>query len=127
MPRGNIDPNFDIAELAKGAGATFVARGSVADPITLKNYIKKGLAHKGMSVIDALSNCHIQWGRRNKYGDPVKLVELIKEKTVSKTKAAKMSKEELEGKYILGILHEDTEKKEYTEAYKELVEKAQNE
>jgi 2-oxoglutarate ferredoxin oxidoreductase subunit beta len=127
MPRGNIDPNFDIAELAKGAGATFVARESVAEPIKLKNAIKKGLQHKGASIIDALSNCHIQWGRRNKYGDPVKLVDLIKEKTVTKTKAAKMTEEELAGKYVTGILHEDTTKKEYTEAYKELVEKAQNE
>ncbi len=125
MPRGNIDPNFDIAELAKGAGATFVARSSVAEPVILKNYIKKALDHKGISVVDAMSNCHIQWGRRNKYGDPVKLVNLIKESTVSKAKAAKMSEEELKGKYVTGILYEDKKKKEYTQAYKELIEKAQ--
>ncbi len=127
MPRGNIDPTFDVVKLAVGAGATFVARGSVAEPVLLKNYIKKGLQHKGMSVIDALSNCHIQWGRRNKFGDPVKLVNHIKELTVSKAKASKMSPEKLECKYITGILHEDKNKKEYTEAYKELVQRAQSE
>lgn len=125
MPRGNIDPTFDLVELAKGAGATFVARGSVAEPVILKNYIKKALEHKGTSVVDAMSNCHIQWGRRNKFGDPVKLVDYIKSVTISQAKAAKLSKEELEGKYITGIFVDDSTKKEYTQSYKELIEKAQ--
>ena len=52
---------------------------------------------------------------------------MIKERTVTKAKAAKMSEDEIKGKYVTGILYEDTAKKEYTQAYKELVEKAQNE
>ena len=126
MPRGNIDPTFDVVELARGAGATFVARGSVAEPVLLKTYIKKGLAHAGTSVIDALSNCHVQFGHRNKLNDPVKLVHHIKDSTVRRSAMAKMKPEELAGKLATGIFVEDTSKKEYTRAYRELVKMAQN-
>jgi len=40
-PHGNIDPAFDLVELAKGAGATYVARGSVDNARMLQKYIKR--------------------------------------------------------------------------------------
>ncbi len=121
MPRGNIDSNFDVVELARGAGATFVARGSVADPVSLKNYIRKGLEHKGISVVDAISNCHIQWGGRNQLGNPVALVDHIRNITVSRNNAKTLNQEELAGKLITGIFVDDAGKKEYVQAYYELV------
>ncbi len=126
MPYGNADPDFDLAKLTIGAGATFVARSSVADPVILKNYIKKALTHKGFSVIDAFSNCHIQWGRKNKFGDPVKLVEHIKSITVSTARAKKMNPEELKNLFVTGVLYEDKDKKEYTESYFDMVKRAQS-
>ena len=120
MPQGNIDSNFDLVELARGAGATFVARGSVADPISLKNYLRRGLEHKGASVIDAISSCHTQWGGRNQLGDPVQLVEHIRNMTVSRNNAAALSREELAGKLVTGIFYQNQEKKEYVQAYYEL-------
>ena len=46
---GNIDPTFNAAHLAIGAGATFVARETVIDPKKLEKMIVKGFEHKGFS------------------------------------------------------------------------------
>ncbi|MGC8625439.1 MAG: 2-oxoglutarate ferredoxin oxidoreductase subunit beta, partial [Phycisphaerae bacterium] len=80
-----------------------------------------GLEHKGISVIDAISNCQIQWGGRNKLGNPVALVDHIRNITVSRNNAKTLSPEELVGKMITGIFVDDTGKKEYVQAYYELV------
>ena len=40
-----------------------------------------------------------------------------KEHAVTQKMAEKMSPEEMEGKFITGILHQDTSKKEYVENY----------
>ncbi len=117
MPYGNVDPAFDLAKLTIGAGATFVARSSVAEPILLRNMIKKAMLHKGFSVIEAMSNCHIQWGRRNKFGDPVKLVNHIKDITISKGKAGRMTPEETKDLFVTGILYESKDAVEYTDSY----------
>ena len=49
-PFGNVEPHFNVAELAKGAGATFVARGTSYGVPQLDNFIYQGLMHKGFSV-----------------------------------------------------------------------------
>ena len=125
-PRGSYEPNIDVCKAAIGAGASFVARGFAGDPIHLKKYIKEGLAHHGFSLIDVFSPCPINFGRRNKLGDPVKLMDYMKGTLVSQAKAKKMSEEELKGKFVTGILHVDDEKLELTDSYKNLVEKAQS-
>jgi 2-oxoglutarate ferredoxin oxidoreductase subunit beta len=124
-PHGNIDPAFDLGQLAIGAGATYVARGSVDNGRMLQKYLKDGMAHHGFSVIEALSNCHTQFGRRNKMSDPVVMVEWIANKVVTKAKAEKMPPEELEGKIITGELHRNDERPEYTDEYSQLIQRVQ--
>ncbi|MCL2822077.1 MAG: thiamine pyrophosphate-dependent enzyme [Firmicutes bacterium] len=78
-PYGNIDRPFDIAKLAVGAGATYTAKGSAYHvPQTIK-VIQDGIAHKGFSLIDCLSSCPTYYGRKNKKGDAVKMLEWQKE------------------------------------------------
>ena len=110
-----------IIVLAIGAGATYVARGSVAQAIILEKYIKTAFAHKGTSVVVAGSTCPVQFGRRNRMGDPVELLHWLKDHGVPVAKAKTMSQEELTGKFITGELVHDSTKLEYTERYRQLV------
>lgn len=110
---GSIDPNFDTAEIAKAAGASYIARTAVASPVQMDKAIKKGIEHNGFSVVECLSNCHINWGRKNEHPDPFELVNWMKNEvgTFSKDEAEKS------GKKLLGILHHDQEKPEYSSSY----------
>ena len=124
-PHGNIDPSFDIMHLAAGAGATYVARGSVHNGRMLQKYIRDGMNHHGFSVIEVLSNCHTQFGRRNKMADAIKMIEWIKDRSVSQSKASKMEAEELKGKVITGEIHVNTKLAEYTDEYSQLITRVQ--
>ncbi len=124
-PYGNIDPAFDLVELAKGSGATYVARGSVDNARMLQKYIKDGLAHHGFSAIEALTNCHTQFGRRNKMSDAITMIEWISSQVVPLNKAKRMSPEELQGKILTGVFHHDTERSEYTDEYARLIARVQ--
>ena len=45
-PYGAIDPVFDVCKLAEGAGATFVARATVANPMQCEQILKKAIEHQ---------------------------------------------------------------------------------
>ncbi len=122
MPYGNVEPNFDTVALASGAGATFVARSTVNNPALMERQIKEGLQNKGFSVIEVVSNCHIQFGRRNKMGDQIVMRHWIKDREVPLRKAKDMSEEELQGKFVIGTFVKKT-RPEYTEEYAKMVER----
>lgn len=136
MTYGNIDPNFDISLLAKASGATYVARSTVNKGKMLENYITKAFKNPGFSVVEAISNCHTQFGRKNKLGDPLALRKWIADKEIPLTKAREMKAEDLKGQFITGeFISPETDysrwenhkraEMEYTAAYEELCKKAQ--
>ena len=122
MPYGNIDNQFDICELAMGAGATFVARSTAYHAIEAETFIKKGLEHKGFSLVDIISACPTYYGRLNKNADPSAMMREMKEQAIPVKVFDKMKDEEKIGKYKRGILKQET-KMEYTEAYQQLVDR----
>jgi len=122
-PWGSIDPPFDLSALCIAAGATYVARGHVGAAAPLERLIRGGLKHKGFSVIEVLSNCHTQFGRRNRLSDPVQLINHIAAKTINVREAAKLSPEELKDKIVVGLLHQ-VERAEYCDAYDQVIAKA---
>jgi len=122
-PYGAIDPPFDLCNLAAAAGATYVARATVAQPQLIEQYIKKGVQNKGFSVVEVMTHCHTQFGRRNKLPRPIDNINRFKQVSVTKTKADAMKPEELEGKIVIGELM-DRERPEYVEQYLRLIERA---
>jgi 2-oxoglutarate/2-oxoacid ferredoxin oxidoreductase subunit beta len=120
---GHIEHAFSIAELAVTAGASFVARGTVSHGKLLDELIERAILKKGFSVIEAVSHCHTQFGRRNRMGDPVTMMTLLKEQAVPVEKARGMSSQELEGRFTIGILA-DEEKPVYTEEYQKIRDRA---
>jgi 2-oxoglutarate ferredoxin oxidoreductase subunit beta len=124
-PYGNIDPGFDLCKLAIAAGATYVARGHVGNGVFLERLVKGGMQHKGFAVIEVLSNCHTQYGRRNQHPDPSELVAHIAANTVPLSQWDKLSPDEQAGKCPVGVLFKDTTRPEYCEQYVALQRRAQ--
>jgi len=54
-----------------------------------------------------------EYGKRNPPAGVVAMLEDAKSRSVSMTRAAKMSPEELEGKIVTGILHDDPNAPEF--------------
>jgi 2-oxoglutarate ferredoxin oxidoreductase subunit beta len=123
-PYGNIDQSFPIAELAKAAGASLVARSTVYHVAELDQLLIQALRKKGFAVVEAVSYCHTGYGRLNKAGQPVDMMRALKENAITVKEAAKLSADELTGKIVRGLLHE-TNLPEYTELYDQIIARAQ--
>ena len=123
-PYGTVDHGFDLCKLATGAGASFVARGDIFHAKQLTDLIVEAHGHKGFSVIEVMATCPISYGRRNNMPKPADMMNYIKEHTVSKARADKMTPEELDGKIVVGVLHRH-EPVEYTAEYEKLVARLQ--
>ena len=63
--------------------------------------------------------------RRNRLADAIDLIDNISKSTVNVKQAAKMSPEELKGKYVVGLLHQDQNRQEYCDGYDLVIERAQ--
>ena len=121
-PYGAIDPSFEICKLAEGAGASYVARTSIANPKQAEQYIMKGIQKKGFSVIEVLTHCHTTFGRRNNRKTPIDNVNFFKANTVPLSKAKDMCEEDLVGKIVIGeFVVKDVP--EYTAQYLSLIER----
>lgn len=124
-PYGTIEPSFNIAELAKAAGATFVARATTFHAQMLADLIAKGIEHKGFSLIEAVSACPISFGRQNRMGTPADMMKWQRDHAVPLVAYEKLSDEQKAEKFPIGILFQKEGVKEYTEAYDELIAAAQ--
>lgn len=115
-PYGNSDNQFDIAQLAIGAGATFVGRSTTYHAVPMEKVIKQAFEHKGFSVVEIIAGCPTGYGRKNKLAAPAAMIEWQKEHSVNKAQWDKMTEEERAGKFPIGVLHQE-EKPEFIEAY----------
>jgi 2-oxoglutarate/2-oxoacid ferredoxin oxidoreductase subunit beta len=125
-PYGNVEPPMPICELAKAAGATYVARSTVYHAVELDRFLEQAVRKNGFSLVEAVSYCHTTYGRVNKLGSPVDMMRQLKENSVSASAAEKLSPEEREAKIVRGVLH-DVEKPEYTQLYEALIQRVQAE
>ena len=118
---GNIDPTFDTCDLAIASGASFVARETMKEPKKLEKIFIAAFKHKGFSMVEALSNCHINLGRKNKMVSAMDNLKWIDDITVSKKKYEEMNPDEQLNLFPLGILKQDTEADEYCDMYQEII------
>jgi len=119
-PYGNIEPPMPICDVAKAAGATYVARSTVYHAIELDRFIEQAIRKNGFSLVEAVSYCPTTYGRMNKLGTTVDMMRLLKEDSVSMTAAEKLSPEAREKKIVRGVMY-DVEKPEYTQLYEQLI------
>jgi 2-oxoglutarate ferredoxin oxidoreductase subunit beta len=74
-PEGVNDRPFNLPDLARAAGASFVARWTVLHARQLRESILMGLNKRGFSFIEALSPCPTNFGRSNDLADGMEEME----------------------------------------------------
>jgi 2-oxoglutarate ferredoxin oxidoreductase subunit beta len=119
-PYGNSEKQFDPCGLAKAAGASFVGRGTVYHTPQLEKLIMQAIEHRGFSLVEAISNCHTYYGRLNKQGDAVTMINDFKDRAVPLARAQKMTEEELKDKHVIGVLHQD-DRTEFCDVYENMM------
>ncbi len=119
-PYSTIDPSFDIVELSKAAGATFVARTTSYHIQQMTDIIREAILHEGFSVVEVLSQCPTYFGRKNKAGDAVDMIRYFKKNTTSIGSKAKQENSDL----IERGIFVQKEEPEYCSQYEKMVQKA---
>jgi len=119
-PLGSIEPPFDISELARAAGATYVARTTTFDFEELPQYIAEAIAHPGFAVVEVLTQCPTYYGRLNHLGDPATMVDYERDLTFP---VDPMTREQVAGKLAVGRFRQEV-RPEYTRRYAELCDRA---
>jgi 2-oxoglutarate ferredoxin oxidoreductase subunit beta len=115
----NIEQDFRISELAVTAGAVFVGRGTVYHAKLLESLIEQALLKKGFSVVEVISHCHTQYGRQNRLGSAVEMMQWQRDHALPVEKALKMKSEELKDKVLIGVLI-DKELPVFQEGYEKI-------
>lgn len=119
-PYMNIDHDFDVVELAKAAGASFVARTTTYHVQQIVDIIQKAILHKGFSVVEIMSQCPTYFGRKNKEGSAVDMLKRYKEITTPIGSKAKKENPDL----IERGIFVQKEMPEYCKEYDKIVEMA---
>ena len=101
-PYGSPERAFDLCELAIGAGATYVARGTSFHSRQLTRLFKAALQHKGFALVEVLSPCPQQYGRYNRRGDAAEMLFWLKENTIPFSRAKDASPQTLKDKIVTG-------------------------
>jgi 2-oxoglutarate ferredoxin oxidoreductase subunit beta len=119
----NIEQAFKISELAVTAGAAFVGRGTVYHAKLLDSLIEKAILKQGFSVVEVIAHCHTQYGKQNRLGTAVEMMEWQRDNAVTVEKSATMKTEELQDKIVIGVLV-DKKLPVYQDEYEKIRERA---
>ncbi|MBU2547816.1 MAG: 2-oxoacid:ferredoxin oxidoreductase subunit beta [Proteobacteria bacterium] len=103
-PHGHIEHTFNISHLVDAAGASFVARGTVYHVNLLDRLVEKALFKKGFSLVEIMSSCPTHFNKLNQLGSAVDSMHWLKEHAVPVEKAKDMSREQVHGKFRVGVL-----------------------
>ncbi|MFH2074470.1 MAG: 2-oxoacid:ferredoxin oxidoreductase subunit beta [Pseudomonadota bacterium] len=119
-PYTNIDQEFDVVNIATAAGATFVARSTSYHVQQVTDVIEEAIRHKGFSVVEVMSQCPTYYGRKNKEGTAVEMMEKLKTTT---TPIGSKAKRENPSLIERGIFVKK-EMPEYCAEYQKIIERA---
>jgi 2-oxoglutarate/2-oxoacid ferredoxin oxidoreductase subunit beta len=123
-PLRHIERPFDVCELARAAGATYLARGVTSQPRQLADLIARAIDHRGFSVVEAVSQCPVQFGRRNDLRSADEMLRWQKEHAITVRAASRLSPEQLADRVVTGELLK-IESPEWTDEYARLIAEAQ--
>jgi 2-oxoglutarate ferredoxin oxidoreductase subunit beta len=117
---GNIEPPFDIVNLALAAGATYVARTTTFDAREMPALIEAAIRHRGFSVVEILTQCPTYYGRLNRLGDASQMLDYERDITVP---LVELTRDEVARGLPIGVFRDEV-KPEYVERYRALMERA---
>jgi 2-oxoglutarate/2-oxoacid ferredoxin oxidoreductase subunit beta len=116
---GTVEAAFDTCELARAAGATYVARGTSYAYQQLVRVIAGGIAHPGFAFIEAMVSCPTYYGRQNRSGDAAQMLLRQHERGIPVEKFDHEGPREKE-RYPVGVLHH-VSREEYSAAYERVI------
>ena len=119
-PYQTIDHDFDIVKLATAAGATFVARTTTYHAKQMTDLIRDAILHEGFSVVEIMAQCPTYFGRKNRLGDAVEMMEHLKNTTTPIGSKAKQENPDL----IERGIFVQKELPEYCSEYDKVIERA---
>lgn len=105
-PFGQLEKPFDIVELGRAAGANFVARGTVFHIHRLDRILTQAFSRPGFNLVEVVSPCHTQFGRKNKYKTPVDMYRWIKKNVTPLERWQDLPEDQREGKLPMGVFVE---------------------
>lgn len=118
-PYGNLERPFQLLDLVQAAGATYGARATAYHNQLLSKLLIDAYNNPGFSVIEAISQCPVSYGRRNKFKTPADMLLWQKEHGV--TAGRRALKEE---DFLIGEVF-NKEAPEYTQEYEKLRQRLQ--
>jgi 2-oxoglutarate/2-oxoacid ferredoxin oxidoreductase subunit beta len=99
---GNPYRPFNLSRLVEAAGASYVAKYSVTQPVALINSIKKAIGRVGFSFIEVLSPCPTQYGRRNRLDRPEDMIRDLIQRCILEEEAKGLTEEEMAERIVTG-------------------------
>ena len=119
-PYTNIDHDFDIVSLSMASGASFVARTTTFHAQQMSDIFRQAILHEGFSVVEVMSQCPTYFGRKNKLGGAVDMMEYFRDTTTPVGSKAKKENPDLIERGI--FIQED--RPEYCAEYDQIIERA---
>jgi 2-oxoglutarate ferredoxin oxidoreductase subunit beta len=86
-PYGNVEEPFNLPHLAESAGAVYVARWTTFHVRQVTKAMKEAIQKKGFSFVEIIAPCPTLYGRRNRLGDGLEMMQYYKENSVIKNGA----------------------------------------
>lgn len=121
-PYGNMEHVFDLCDMVKSAGATYVARTTAFHYPQANKLITEALKHRGFAFLEYYFQCPTYYGRFNQLPDATSQLRWYKENAVVFKPDKPRPLEP--GKFYIGKLWEDNTKVEYSTLYDMTLEKA---
>ncbi len=123
-PYGHLEASFDISALTITAGASFVARSTVYHVTQLDKMLAQAMTSRGFGVVEVLSPCHTNYGRQNRLGSQVEMLNDFKKRALRVERWKKLSAEEQEGRIPIGVLV-DQQRPTFLDHYSQACDRAQ--
>lgn len=105
-PYGTPEPGFDICDLARVSGATFVARTTPYHVNQMEKLLAEAIAHKGFSMVEIISSCPTYFARYNHKVSAVEMMRFFKDKAVNMAKYNTLPETEKANHILTGKLYE---------------------
>lgn len=106
-PFGQLERSFDIVNMAMASGANYVARGTVMHVPMLDDLISGALDRPGFNLVEVLTPCHTQYGRKNKFKTVVDMYTWYKKNAINLERFQKMSAEEQGAHTPIGVFRQE--------------------
>lgn len=118
-PYGNVERSFDLCQLVKSSGGTYVARATAYHVRLLIRFLAEALMHKGFSFVEAISQCPTYFGRRNRMASVKAMLEWQRDKGATLKQLERMDPKEQAERFAIGVLHRE-EAPEHVSQYDQL-------